>query len=96
MQDGRLVLDIRDDTCPWNNQTFQLDTSTEGSTCRVTDAAAHLVIPVNSLASVYLGAASFSTLAQAGLVEELSPGALARADTMFAVQLQPWSPCNFG
>jgi hypothetical protein len=42
-----------------------------------------------------LGAATFTTLAQAGLVNEHTPGALLRADRMFAAQLKPWTPYNF-
>ena len=54
-----------------------------------------LVLAVSHLASAYMGAVSFSTLAQAGSVDERTPGALLRADRMFAVQYQPWTPHNF-
>ena len=42
-----------------------------------------------------MGAASFTTLAQAGLADELTSGALQRADAMFAVQRKPWTPFGF-
>ena len=32
---------------------------------------------------------------QVGLVEERTPGALLRADQMFAVQHKPWTPYGF-
>ena len=95
MESGRLVLEVRDDLCPWNAGRFELEGSSEGASCRATDLAPDLVIPVNNLASTYLGAVTFSTLAQAGLVEEHTPGALLRADRMFAVRYQPWTPHNF-
>lgn len=67
----------------------------ESASCRATDAAPDLVVAVSALAPAYLGAATFTTLAQAGLVEERTPNALRRADRMFAVRRKPWTPYNF-
>jgi hypothetical protein len=53
------------------------------------------VLNVTHLASVFMGAVSFSTLAGANLIEECTPNALLRADCMFASQFQPWSPHSF-
>ena len=63
--------------------------------CRPTRIAPEITITVSALASVYLGAATFTTLARAGLAEEHTPGTLQKADRMFAVTLQPWTPYNF-
>lgn len=106
-----LVLEVRDDFCQWNNARFELETSTletavgatalpesdapEPAVCRPTDAAPDLTIAVSALAAVFLGAAGFTALAPAGLVEEHTPGATRRADRMFAVPLRPWTPHNF-
>jgi len=95
MQSGRLVLEVRDELCPWNDGRFELDGSLEGATCRATGSSPDLALSVAALASAYLGGVSFSTLSQAGLVDECAPGALMRADCMFAVQHQPWTPQNF-
>ena len=95
MQSGRMVLEIRDGLCTWNDTRFELEGSLEGAICRSTTSAPDLVIPVAALASAYLGAVSFSTLSRAGLVDECTPGALSRADRMFAVQYQPWTPHGF-
>ncbi len=95
MQSDRLVLEVRDDLCPWNNGRFELEGSTEGATCHASSSSPDLVLSVASLASAYLGAVSFTTLSQAGRIDECTPGALARADHMFAVQYQPWTPTNF-
>jgi predicted acetyltransferase len=95
MQPDQLVLEVKDELCPWNDGRFMLDGSREGATCRSTDSSPDLVITVQNLASAYMGAVSFSALANAGLVEERAQGALLRADCMFAVQNQPWTPCNF-
>jgi predicted acetyltransferase len=95
MVDDRLVLEVRDDLCPWNDGRFDLEGSPEGATCRATTASPDLAIAVSGLASTYLGAAGFSTLAPAGLLDEHTPGALLRADRMFSVQYRPWTPHNF-
>ena len=65
------------------------------ATCRASSSSPDLALSVADLASVYMGAVSFSTLAQAGLVDELTPGALLRADGMFAVRHKPWTPFGF-
>ena len=94
-QSDRLVLEVRDDLCPWNEGRFDLEGSSEGATCRASSSSPDLVLAVSDLASAYLGAVSFSTLSRAGLVDERTPGALLRADRMFAVRYQPWTPTNF-
>ena len=94
-QADRLTIDVRDGLCSWNNQRFLLEGGPEGAVCRSTDASADLAIEISALASTYLGTASFTTMAGTGLAEEHTPGALYRADRMFAVQHQPWTPFNF-
>ena len=71
------------------------DTSAYAAECRPTRSAPDVTITVSALASAYLGAATFTTLARAGLAEEHTPGALQKADRMFAVTHQPWTPYNF-
>ena len=44
------------------------------------------------LGSVYLGGFTFEQLVRAGRVEELTEGAAARADAMFASPRAPWCP----
>ena len=95
MQTDRLVLEVRDDLCPWNEGRFELEGSPEGATCRASSSSPDLVLAVSDLASAYLGTVRLSTLSQAGLVDECTPGALVRADRMFAVRYQPWTPANF-
>ena len=71
------------------------DTGAYAAECRPTRSAPDVTITVSALASAYLGAATFTTLARAGLAEEHTPGALQKADLMFAVTHQPWTPYNF-
>jgi predicted acetyltransferase len=55
-----------------------------------TDAAADLALDVTALGSVYLGGFSFADLARALRVEELTGGAVARADALFRTSVAPW------
>ena len=95
MEPGKLVIEVKDDLCPWNEGRFELEGSPEGAECRASSSSPDLVLSISDLASAYMGAVSFSTLASAGLAEERTPDALLRADSMFAVQYPPWTPCNF-
>ena len=95
LREDRLVLEVKDDNCPWNQDRFELEGSPDGASCRVSNKSPDLVLNVAHLASVFMGAVSLSTLAGANLIEECTPNALLRADCMFASQFQPWSPHSF-
>jgi predicted acetyltransferase len=84
--DAELVLDVRDELCPWNAGRWRLG----GGTAEQTEAAADVSLDVASLGAAYLGGVSLSHLAQGGWVEEHRPGALARADTLLGHPLHPW------
>jgi hypothetical protein len=47
---------------------------------------------VSALGSTYLGGFTFDQLLRAGRIEELKPGAVARADELFRTERQPWCP----
>jgi predicted acetyltransferase len=66
-----------------------------GGQCRRTDDLADLGIEVADLGSAYLGGVSFATLARAGRVAERAPGAVARADALFATAPGPASCTGF-
>ena len=63
--------------------------------CHRTDAPADIALDVADLASAYLGGVRLDTLARAGLVAELTPGAVVRADAMFATARAPASLTGF-
>ena len=93
--DGRVVVEVRDEFCPWNAGRWSLDV--EGGVARVeptTDAAA-LACDITDLGAAYLGGFSFTRLADAVRVTELEPGAVARADAMFRTARPPWCPKVF-
>jgi len=86
--DVSVVFDVRDAVCPWNEGRWRV--SGEGAS-RV-DADADLALDVSALGSAYLGAVSFDQL-RAGLrLEELTQGAVERADALFAWRPLPWCP----
>lgn len=96
MEADRLVFEVKDDTCKWNHRRFEVETSTEGANCRPTESSPDLTINVAALASAYMGGVTFTTLSNAGLVDEHTPGSLLRADRIFASHHKPWTPYNFG
>ena len=86
--DGSVVFDVRDEFCPWNQGRWKLD----GGEATRTDAGADLALDVADLASPYLGGFTFRELANAGRIDELHEGAIARADAMFHTDVAPWCP----
>lgn len=88
--DGEVVLEVRDNGLPHNAGRYRV-----GSRVARTDDDADLVLDVVDLATAYLGAFSFGRLATAGRVNELRPGALARADALFRTPLPPFCPEEF-
>jgi predicted acetyltransferase len=83
-----VVLDVVDDFCPWNAGRWRV--GPDGIE-RTADAA-DLALPVAALGSAYLGGFTFGELARAARIEQLTDGALARADALFGADRYPWCP----
>jgi predicted acetyltransferase len=88
LREGEVVLDVRDELCPWNTARWRV---ADGSAERTT-APAELQLDVAALGSVYLGGFTFEALRWGGRLEELKPGAVARADELFRTERLPWCP----
>jgi predicted acetyltransferase len=88
--EDRLVFEVHDDNCPWNEGRFELEGGPDGASCRRTDAEADLIVDAADLGATYMGGVAFQTLAGARRVMEASPGALKRADAMFTWRPGPW------
>ena len=86
--DGSVVIDVRDEFCPWNQARWSVR---DGSVDRTT-VEADLVLGVSELGSVYLGGFTFDQLLRAGRIEEAKPGGVARADEIFRTARQPSCP----
>src|SRR5919201_1979020 len=85
---GRVVFDVRDAFCPQNEGRWAV----EAGGAEQTRAAADIRLDVRELGSAYLGGVTFTQLAHARRVEEVTPGAAAHADALFHSALHPWCP----
>ncbi len=83
-----LVIDVSDAFCPWNSGRYRI---ADGRVAKC-DAGPDLSLPVSALGSIYLGGFRFTELARAGVIEERTNGAAARADLLFPRDRAPWCP----
>ena len=94
--DSTLVLEVADAAAPATGGRYRLTGGPLGeATCQRTEQIADLTLDVADLAAAYLGGVRFTTLAHAGRVGELVPGALARADHLFADAAVPYCCTGF-
>ncbi|WP_307808136.1 GNAT family N-acetyltransferase [Streptomyces oryzae] len=87
-----LVLDVRDDFCPWNTGRHRLLAQDGTAVCEPTTAPADLRLTAAELGAAFLGGTSLAALGAAGLVQELRPGALGLASSAFRGEREPWYP----
>lgn len=93
--DASVVIDVADGAGSGAGR-FRLRGGPSGeAACDRTDRAADLALDIAHLGAAYLGGVRFGTLARAGLVDELTPGAAARADTLFAGTPAPYCCTQF-
>ena len=83
-----VVIEVADGVCTWNAGRYRLS----GGGCERSEAAADLALDVADLGAAYLGGTTLRSLAAAGRVRELTPGALARASAAFRGEVEPWCP----
>jgi predicted acetyltransferase len=87
-----VVFEVDDAFCPWNAGRWRLRAGDGPARCARTDDAAHIRLAAAELGAAYLGGPTFATLADAGRVEELRPGALEAASAAFREPREPWCP----
>ncbi|MFG3345385.1 GNAT family N-acetyltransferase [Streptomyces sp. NPDC048018] len=90
-----VVFEVADAFCPWNEGRWRLSGDAAGAVCRRTEDAADLSLSVRELGSAYLGGVSLLSLAAAGRVREVRPGALREASVAFGSPVAPWLPHGF-
>jgi predicted acetyltransferase len=88
---GRLVLEVRDAFCPWNEGRYRLEGDRGDAACERTDADPDLVLDARDLGAVYLGGARMAALSRAGLIHG-GRAAVETADLMFSWDPPPWCP----
>jgi predicted acetyltransferase len=90
-----LVIEVRDDFCPWNAGRWRVSGHPAGGYCGRTDLDPDLVLGIEEISAAYLGGVSLATLHAAGRVTEVSPGAVTLAATAFSWPVTPWCPDEF-
>jgi predicted acetyltransferase len=96
-----LVIEVTDELCPQNQGRWRLTAATTSApsgfsgTCERTTAPADLALPVRALGAVYLGGTRLGPLAAAGLVTEVTPGAVAALSAAMSWDPAPWCPMIF-
>ena len=90
-----VVLDIDDAFCPWNSGRWHLVGDATGGRCERTDAAADVALAARDLGATYLGGTSLLSLADAGLVSELTAGAVGELSLALRHEPAPWSTFIF-
>jgi len=93
--DGRVVLEVADEFCPWNDGRWSLTVEAGIPYVEPTTDSADLACDVTDVAAAYLGGFSFAQLAAAGRTGELAPGGVERADALFRTDRAPWCPRPF-
>jgi predicted acetyltransferase len=85
------VIEVTDAQVPANSGRYRLQGSLSSATCESTVDQPELACDIRALGAAYLGGASLVSLAAAGLVRELAPGALYRASAAFGWHHLPHS-----
>jgi predicted acetyltransferase len=93
--EGTLVLEVTDPLRPRNQGRFRLEGGPGGAVCEPTRAEPDLALDVADVGAAYLGGTSLVSLARAERVTELTPGALLRAERMFATVPPPFCTTHF-
>jgi predicted acetyltransferase len=91
---GHLVIEVADDVLGRGGR-FALDAGEDGSTCERSSGSADLTMPIATLGALCLGGTPASLLAAAGLLDEHTPDAIGRADTLFGWSPSPFCSTNF-
>ncbi|MEU6282740.1 GNAT family N-acetyltransferase [Streptomyces sp. NPDC047028] len=90
-----VVLEVEDAFCPWNEGRWRLSGDAKGASCERAADPAELSLSARELGAAYLGGVSLVSLASAGRVRELRPGALTEASVAFGSPVPPWLPHGF-
>lgn len=90
-----IVVEVRDTFCPWNAGRHRLTADGDTVTCDRTRARADLRVTAAELGAAYLGGTTLASLAAAGRVEELRPGAVTTTSRAFHGDRAPFHPSGW-
>ena len=92
-----VVLEVTDELLPANAGRWRLRAGGPrgGADCARTDEPADIALDVRELGAAYLGGTRLASVAAAGLVGELRPGAVGSLSTAMSWDPAPWCPRIF-
>jgi predicted acetyltransferase len=90
-----VVFDVSDDRVRGNAGRWRLVVQGDRVSCEKSGEPADLALDVRELGSAYLGGVTLAALGDAGLVQELTTGALVAASRAFSSELLPVTPPMF-
>jgi predicted acetyltransferase len=96
-----VVIEVADEVCPQNAGRWRLTAAAAAApagfraTCERTTAPADVVLPVWALGAAYLGGTRLGSMAEAGMVSEVTAGSLAVLSTAMSWEPAPWCPMIF-
>jgi predicted acetyltransferase len=93
--EGGLVIEVVDRGHPPVGGRLRLEAGPDGAACSATTAEADVTVAAADLGALLLGGVSWATLQRAGLVDEHSPEAVVRADSLFRVDRAPCCATDF-
>ena len=96
--EAELVIEVADSHPSRKSTRYALRTSAawaQGAECVPSTREPDLTLEIDGLAAAYLGGVTFATLATAGRVRELRPGAVDRANAMFSTVTAPYCTTMF-
>jgi predicted acetyltransferase len=92
--EGRLVMEVRDAFCEWNNGRYLLEGGPEGAVCSRTTATPDVVLSAADLGALYLGGQRAAPMAWVGRIDA-DPATAATIDAMFGWHRPPWCAEHF-
>lgn len=93
--EGKLVFEIMDDFCPWNNSTWKLETSEGETSVNKTDETPEVSMPVSTLSLLAFGQISASEAFRMGRLDVNMKESLDKYDSIFRTVYKPFCPDIF-
>ncbi len=94
-EEGKLVFEVIDDLCPWNNGGWKLEASATGSAIVRTKAEPDLTLPISTLTLLVFGQISATQAARMGRLDVFKDKTLSTWDKVMKTQYAPFCPDMF-
>ena len=89
-EEGRVVLEIFDDMCPWNRGRWELETSGDETKVTKTSKAPEIEMPIDTLAMTFFGQISLTEAGRMGRLKVLKGDGPASFDGIFRTKYRPF------